>query len=211
MKSTLMPYINKIKQELNCCIQTRTEQYTSGSTIMEYGLSQESEVGILLQGSAILYTLDLYGNRNILEALDRDSIFGELFAASDDNHTYYLEARSDCQVLFLSYEHLLHRCSRDCVHHEELLSALFHITSIKSQEAMNHLDIISQRTIRNKLLAYFSHLGLSSEMPVVTLPLTWTDVADYICVERSAMMRELKKMKDEGLICGSGREVSISC
>ena len=27
-----------------------------------------------------------------------------------------------------------------------------------------------------------------------------TDLADYICVDRSAMMRELRKLKDEGKV-----------
>ena len=43
----------------------------------------------------------------------------------------------------------------------------------------------------------------------IKLPLSLTDLADYLSVDRSAMMREIKSMNDEGMISSKGRDVVI--
>lgn len=206
---TLDQYIQTLRSEMQCCIQTEEVHYHSGDNICEDSQKGTSRLGLVLHGQAILYTLDLYGNRNIIDLLQENDVFGELFALSSPDNRYYVEARSDCQVLFLDYDNLNHRCDGNCIHHEKILSSLFYITSHKSQETMMHYNIISQRNIRNKLLTLFAHLGLDNAHPTTLLPFSWTEAADYICTERSAMMRELGKMRTEGIISWNGRSITL--
>ena len=41
------------------------------------------------------------------------------------------------------------------------------------------------------------------------MPFSFTTLADYICCDRSAMMRELGQMKEEGLVSIDKREVKM--
>ena len=41
------------------------------------------------------------------------------------------------------------------------------------------------------------------------IPLSYTDLADYLSVDRSAMMRELKSLKEEGFISRDGNKVTL--
>ena len=69
-------------------------------------------------------------------------------------------------------------------------------------------NILSQRNIRNKLMVYFSAIS-KKQGNRFTLPLSLTDTADFIGSDRSAMMRELRKLKDEGIIMSEGRSFCI--
>jgi len=72
-----------------------------------------------------------------------------------------------------------------------------------------HLEILSQRTTKEKLLCYFEKLAQEQHSDSFTLPFSLSTLADYLSVDRSAMMRELKKMKDERLVEVAGRQVTL--
>ena len=80
----------------------------------------------------------------------------------------------------------------------------------KARELTMHVNILSRRTIRLKLLTYFDTLKHGGTVKTVTLPLSYTALADYICADRSAMMRELKKMRLDGQISVSGRNITLN-
>ena len=62
------------------------------------------------------------------------------------------------------------------------------------------MKVLSKRTIRDKLLTYFSILSNKNYNKIITIPYSLTTLADYLSVDRSAMMRELKSLSDEGFI-----------
>ena len=68
---------------------------------------------------------------------------------------------------------------------------------------------LSRRSIREKLLCYFGLLAGQRQKPSFQLPFSLSALADYISADRSAMMRELKKMKDEHLVEVAGRQVTL--
>ena len=44
---------------------------------------------------------------------------------------------------------------------------------------------------------------------VFTIPLTFTELANYLSVDRSAMTREIKNLKDDGFIKTNGRKITL--
>ena len=72
-----------------------------------------------------------------------------------------------------------------------------------------HIDVLSHRTIREKLMAYFMIQSSKNDSPSFSLPFTRSSLADYISVDRSAMMREIKKLKDDGIIEISQKDVKL--
>ena len=63
--------------------------------------------------------------------------------------------------------------------------------------------------IREKLLCYFEQLARREKSETVTLPFSLSALAEYISADRSAMMRELKKLKEEGVVQTENRRVTI--
>ena len=54
------------------------------------------------------------------------------------------------------------------------------------------IEVLTQRTTREKLLGYFSILSTKSNSKCISIPFSLTDLADFLSVDRSAMMREIK-------------------
>ena len=71
------------------------------------------------------------------------------------------------------------------------------------------VEILSKRSIREKLRTYFNILSTRNLSQTFSLPFSLTDLADYLSVDRSAMMRELKSLKDEGFIEKNGNRLTL--
>ena len=65
---------------------------------------------------------------------------------------------------------------------------------------MRKVEVVSKRTIREKLLAYLSIQTQLQGTRYFEIPLGRVELAEYLCVDRSALTRELAKMKEDGLI-----------
>jgi CRP-like cAMP-binding protein len=74
------------------------------------------------------------------------------------------------------------------------------IIADKNRDLMQKVDVVSKRTIREKLLAYLSIQAQVQNSRYFEIPLGRVELAEYLCVDRSALTRELAKMKEDGLI-----------
>ena len=61
------------------------------------------------------------------------------------------------------------------------------------------LDILSRKTIRERILVYFFK-KLNKNSNVIKMPHTLTQLAEYLNVTRPALSTEFNKMEKEGLI-----------
>ena len=74
------------------------------------------------------------------------------------------------------------------------------IIADKNRDLMRKIDVVSKRTIREKLLAYLSIQAQVHNARYFVVHLGRVELAEYLCVDRSALTRELAKMKEDGLI-----------
>lgn len=96
-----------------------------------------------------------------------------------------------------------------CLHHSILVQNLFRLLSTKTLRLSERVEVLSRRSIREKLLCYFEQLARREKSETVTLPFSLSALAEYISADRSAMMRELKKLKEEGVVQTENRRVTI--
>jgi len=211
---TSLPIFNHISEEsisrMFTCFSVRQESFRAGDLICDYNGSSQ-DVGILLSGVAELVRIDFNGNRTILERLESGGIFGEALAFADfgDDCTSVVCVQN-CQVLFMEYRHIIRRCEQACDHHSQLVHNVLGLVTDQSMRLSRRVEVLSRRTIRDKLLCYFS-LQTGQGGGAFTLPFSLSALADYISTDRSAMMRELKKLRDEGLVSVDGRRITLSC
>jgi len=189
------------------CFEARVLEYKRERTIVSNMLNTNL-VGIILNGTANMLRYDYNGNRTIIEKLEKDSVFGQVFSYLGNDIS--VVATSDCEILFIDYNNLIHRCRKSCVCHTILTDNILKLLSKKIIELNGRLEVLSKRSIRDKLLSYFNLLVKGKTGRTFYLPFTYTELADYLSVDRSAMMREIKNLKEEGFIATSGRKISLN-
>jgi len=99
-----------------------------------------------------------------------------------------------------NYDMVEKKCKKNCKFHEELLIGLPKLVLTKVSDLNLRIELLSQKTIRDKILSYFRILSQNSFSKTFTLPFSLTDLADYLGIDRSAMMREIKTLKEDGVI-----------
>lgn len=190
------------------CFNPVVKSFKQGETIIELTDNLKS-VCILLSGKAHLFCIDFDGNLQIIENFEKDDVFGELFTLPLGSLDYIVEADTDCKVMFLDYDSVTRPCTNACDHHIELTQNLFLMSAKKSQELILRISFISRKTVRDKLLTYFGYMADKEHSTTFRTHLTLTDLASYLCVDRTSLMREIKKLNEEGIIESSGRKITL--
>ena len=86
---------------------------------------------------------------------------------------------------------------------------MLRLISDKAQALSERVDVLSRRSIREKLLCYFHQLAEKAGSNTFQLPFSLSMLADYIATDRSAMMRELRHLKEQGIVCTDGRQIRL--
>ena len=189
------------------CFRMRRVRFEAGGTICAYSGSG-TEVGVVLRGAAELVRFDYEGIRTILERMEPGGVFGEMFTFTDSaGDALEVVSAGNSEVLFMEYDRLMGRCENACAHHSTLVRNMFHLVTEQTRRLSRRVEVLSRRSIRDKLLCYFRLCRLEAGRDAFTLPFTLIALADYIITDRSAMMRELKKMRTEGEVVIDGRRV----
>lgn len=194
------------------CFKPVYKKYMAGETIISYTYDHVGQVAVLRKGAAKLEILNADGETFLLEHYSGGDIFGEFFSLPIDNYEYLVTALENSEVIYIDYEHIIKPCENLCEHHSQLISNLFIMSAQKSQELSLHISILGQSSTRSKLLAYLKYIsGISSvdSDGYFTIPMKLTDLAKYLHVDRSAMMREIRQMKADGLIEGKNRKFKL--
>ncbi len=182
------------------CIGYSIRTYPGGSVV---ALEDEAirYVGILLSGTVDMVKEDLWGNRTTILRLHRSDLFGETFACGENDLSLvtFIAPEETC-ILFLPFQKVMHTCSRSCVFHQQLVENMVRVIAAKNQEFLRKVEVVTKRTLREKILTYLSLQAQLQGSRYFTLPLNRAELADYLCADRSALSRELSLMRSEGLI-----------
>lgn len=189
------------------CPLSSVKKFKKNEIITTY-LLKRNQICILLNGLAhlIRYTAD--GERRIIYSFKSGDAFGEVFYKLHTSRELFVEAKRDCEVLFLPYDKL-DSCNKDCTYHLQLLKDLPDLFIDRMAELNTRTEMLTHKSVRDKLLFYFNHLSTEEKKKKFTLPFSYTDLADYLVLDRSAMMRELSKMDNEGIIKKVGKEITL--
>lgn len=199
-KIALMQGLNK--QEIGLilnCLQAKTKRYEKGETIFHEGEKME-EIGIIFSGAVTIQRNDYWGNRSIVALLGEMDVFGETFACLNQASDVQVIAEESSEILFLQVNRVLTTCSSSCQFHNRLIRNLLEICARKNYQMNVKVDILSQKTTREKLLTFLSRQAIRLGKQQFEIPFNRQQLADYLSVDRSAMTVELGKLKKEGII-----------
>lgn len=182
------------------CIGYHVDSFRKGD-IIAFEEENIRSVGIVLSGSVDMIKEDVWGNKILVARMGKDEIFGESFAwGKNKQSAVTFIVSEDAKVLVIPLDRVMHSCTNTCVCHRQLVENMVHIIADKNRDLIRKIEVISKRTIREKLLAYLSGQAQNQNSRYFEIPLGRTELAEYLCVDRSALTRELVKMRDDGLI-----------
>lgn len=196
-------------QAMRACLGVYEQYFRPGDIVYDLG-GGRNMLGVLTDGAAVIERVDGKGERTILEHLEPGGVFGEMmmFRSAVDN-SVVVRCAAPCCVSFLRSEAVLRRCEHACECHRRLVENLFRLVTDKATSLSERVEVLSRRSIREKLLRYFELQAAKNAGGTFFLPFSLSALADYISTDRSAMMRELKKMRQEMLVTVSGRRITL--
>ena len=182
------------------CLGARKKEYKKGEYILREG-EHIRDIFILVEGKIHIQKDNYWGNRSILSVISVGEMFGEGYAAPESgallNDVVAVEVSS---VIFFDVKRILTTCSSACRFHNMIVQNMFFAISDKNKKLVQKLGHMSGRTTRAKLISYLSEEAKRQGSSTFTVPFNRQQLADYLCVDRSAMSNELCKMRDEGMI-----------
>ncbi len=181
------------------CLNAAAKKYKSGEFVFRAGEKIE-QVGIVLSGKAQVIREDIDGRKTIIAALSAGELFGEAFCcAGTEEIPISVICSADSEVLLISYSKIFSPCEKACDHHLKLIKNLLETLARKNIMLQSKLEILSKRTIREKVLAFLEING-SGKSKKTKIPFDREGMADFLCIDRTALSHELSRMKKDGLI-----------
>lgn len=177
----------------------RTITYKKGEIIFGEG-SIVTDIGLVLFGSVRIEHTDLWGNKSILGITPAGGVFVESYACIP-NEPMIVDAvaNEDCEILFVNVPRLFMPCPV-CKSQNRLIQNLVIISARKNLQLSKRSLHTSPKTIRGRLLSYFSQQVSAQGSSKITIPFDRQQLADYLNLDRSALSKELGKMRKDGLI-----------
>lgn len=195
------------KSKLLKILETSNFTYQKGVNIA-YLFQDKESIGLVIDGSLDIIRIDYNGTRTIIETIYEDEILGTSLTSLLSND-YEIITREDTKILWLDYNVILGINDIKYSYYNQFIKNLLMIALEKNTQKNERIEILTQKTIRNKLLEYFRIEALKNRSKIIYLKSTWQDLADYLAIDRSAMTRELKNLKEEGFVSVKGRVITL--
>ena len=138
------------------CFQAAQRSYVPEEQVYDFTSSRTDAVGIVERGQVSLIRIDEAGVATVLEDMGPGGVFGRHLAfAGFATDSLEVVARTACDILFIDNSCIFKRCENACTHHSTLVYNMMNLLSNKTRSLSERVDVLSRRSIREKLLCYF--------------------------------------------------------
>ena len=171
-------------------------------------IKSENIVCIVMEGEIQIKYIEYNGNEIVMENLSKNGVFGtDISGTNNDN--FEILSKTNSEILVIDYENLVNPKNSNHTYFNIFLMNLFDITSTKFGKINKKIKIKQKKQIRDKLLEFFENEYMDNPSKSIYLKVSLKELADYIAVNRSAMFRELRHLKDDKLININGRKITL--
>lgn len=203
MLPPLPPIFQNIQPEeyrdLVDCGCFRFTEAAKGTVLFRAG-DRTREFGVLLSGEVHIESLDVWGNRVILHSVSAGQSFAETYAFCQVPLMVDVTAVRDSRVLLVHLGVLNAPASREKSWYPKLLHSLLVLSTGKNLAWSTRMFCISSKNIRTRVMTYLSGEARKHGSLEFTIPFDRQQMADYLNVERSALSKELGRMRKEGIL-----------
>ena len=182
------------------CLSAEERTYRKDAYIYRAG-DVTGRLGVVMEGAVNIIKDDVWGNRKIIENIGRGQIFGETYACLKGEPLMVdVQASERSRILFMDVNRILTTCSSSCDFHNRLIRSLMYVLAGKNLMLTKKMDIITPKSLRERVMVYLSQESVKQGGRTVTVPFNRQQMADYLSVDRSALSAELSRMQRDGVI-----------
>lgn len=182
------------------CLGTRSKKLQCGDVLTREGECL-THVGIVAEGTLLSRSSDSEGATYLLDVVGRGDVFGEDLLWDAEHHTHRtVTAATDATVLLLGMDRIYNSNGPLCDLRLRMVENLFKVVNEKNRKTERHLQLMLRKSLRERLSLFLQDQAASHGSTMFTIPLSRNELAEYLNVDRTALSRELSRMKKEGLI-----------
>ena len=157
-----------------------------------------NRIGVVAVGAVQLSRQRMDGGRAVLETVHENGTFGTTYVFRDAKTMgISMRAVGETVVLLFDTDSILHPCHKVCSAHIHFLHNLLTVMSQTTFQLKQKLRILSQRTIRGRLMLFLQIRAKRAQSNEFDIPFDRQALADFLCVDRSALSAELSKLRHE--------------
>lgn len=195
-------------QQLEQIGAIRRQNFNKHVTVFHVG-DLVHEIGIVSEGSVLIENNDLWGNKSILSRVEKGQVFAESYAFHEVPLMVDAIADEDSLILFLDVQRLMEEQNAQATWYCKMLKNLLLISTKKNRNLSNRIFCTTAKTVRGRLAAFFSEQATKAGSNTFDIPFNRQQMADYLNLDRSALSKELGKMREEGLLTFHKNHFSI--
>ena len=181
---------------------TTVKRYKRGERVLE-AFAPNANIGVIINGEAQILSLDRLGNETVGHSLENGAIFGTVSAIlGEDLIATSVQLTTDADILWIPYRSLLVAGPKLGRMHGIVMKNLLETFSRKNVLMMQKVELLSQKTLRERMILYLLQRERRQNSERVRVP-GRVQLARELECNRSALTREISRMQEEGLVkCG---------
>lgn len=182
------------------CLGARRVRLAKGETLMRTG-ERADRFGVVLSGSLAVSTYDANGKRTLIKLIGApESVAAAQALSGADTMSVDVEANEDSEVLLFRAARIVTPCENACSFHTRIVRNIMRALAVKTLELNRKIDILSHRSTQDRLMAYLRSVAQQKCTVEFDIPFDRQQLAEFLCVERSALSAEISRLSKLGLI-----------
>lgn len=159
------------------------------------------QIGVILCGEMAVLRICANGQQHLMQKLKSSFMIGlDVVCTENQGSPYDIQALEDTELYqfpwsVLAQPGLINETYRRCIM-KNILRMISHENIRKTYK----IEILMQKGLRNRIMTYLIIEKRKRKKDVFTIPYSREEMADFLCVNRSALSHELSLMQKDGLI-----------
>ena len=181
-------------------LSVRNVSLKKGEFLFKAG-TKITDFAVVISGQLAISYYEANGHRNIVESLESmETVAISLAVADIQSVAISVEARQESEVILFNANKVLNPVVKPSEEHIRLLRNITKELARKTVLLGRKMRIISSRTTSERIMKYLIEESVRRGSKEFDIPYDRQALADYLCVERSALSAEIGKLIDKGVI-----------
>lgn len=183
------------------CLRGRHVKLGKGDCLFQEDDSID-KVGLVLFGALNICRDRLDGKTNVIETIETNGTFGAPFSWNPNRKVLGVRIVATCktEVLVFDAAAVPKMCGNACPCHTQVIRNCLRIISARNFAMVRRIRLLSERTTAQKVMLYLNIRAKMAKSREFDIPVDRQGLANYLCVERSALSAELSKLAKAGKI-----------
>ena len=188
--------------------KSQKKSYNKGNIIIDSGDKVES-IYIILNGKIEISKEYDDTRKNIVNILESGEIFAEAIALSTNKISPITAiSLNKSELIKINIKNIFDN-NLEKNNKNIFIENLLKIISDKNKFLSIKNDILSQKSLRSKIILYLKYMSNMQKSKKITVPYSRDKLAEFISSDRSALSRELNRLAREKMIELNGSKINI--